>query len=199
MSTIYKYEAAGGKFILRKDLAKIYSISESLFRELEPWIDLPAEKLPGLAGKGGNDEVKPVPFSEFPVVVIELNTADTTDLKNLKGIGSYFAKKIVEYREKLGGFTRMDQLYEVWKMRPGLADTVARQVTLDTSLVRKMDVNTISMEVLRKHPYFSFNHVNCIISYREKHGAYRNWEDVKKSALMDDSTFEKIKPYLKMD
>ncbi len=85
--SIDNYRKKGGKFSRKTDFAKSFVVSDSVYQRLEPFIDIP---------------------------LIDLNSADTTALKTLPGIGSYFARKIVEYREELGGYSSKEQLLDIW-------------------------------------------------------------------------------------
>ena len=99
--------------------------------------------------------------------VVELNSADTTRLKQLRGIGSGYAKMIVAYREKLGGFYKAEQLLEVYKFSDETYQKIKHQLKVDTTLIRKINVNTVTVKELKSHPYISYYQALSIVENRE--------------------------------
>ena len=130
--------------------------------------------------------------------VLELNTADTLELRALPAIGPWLARKIVEYRERLGGFYSREQLLEVYRLTPGKLDTIWPFITVDSTAVRRMDINHISVEELLKHPYLSRSQARGLIAYRDKHGPFRLGADLKKCLLIDEKTFDKLCDYVEV-
>jgi DNA uptake protein ComE-like DNA-binding protein len=130
--------------------------------------------------------------------MVELNTADTIELKGLPSIGPWLARKIVEYREKLGGFYSKEQLLEVYRLTPGKLDTIAPFLLIDTSLVKRIPVNLVNLDELLNHPYMSRSQAKGLLAYREKHGPFGRIEDIRKCLLIDEKTFEKVRDYLKV-
>ena len=128
--------------------------------------------------------------------MVELNGADTIELRGLPAIGPWLARKIVEYRERLGGFYSAEQLLEVYRLTPGKLDTIWPYLRVDTTLVRKVDINHIPVEDLFKHPYLSRSQAKGLCAYREKHGPFNSTSDLKKCLLIDDKTFEKMRNYI---
>ena len=99
--------------------------------------------------------------------MVELNSADTTRLKQLRGIGSGYAKMIVSYREKLGGFYKAEQLLEVYKFSDETYQKIKNQLQVDTTLIRKIKVNTATVKELKAHPYISYYQALSIVENRE--------------------------------
>ena len=99
--------------------------------------------------------------------MVELNSADTTRLKMLRGIGSGYAKMIVSYREKLGGFYKAEQLLEVYKFSDETYQKIKHQLQVDTTLIRKIKVNTATVKELKAHPYISYYQALSIVENRE--------------------------------
>ncbi|MFM7725264.1 MAG: ComEA family DNA-binding protein, partial [Flavobacteriales bacterium] len=143
-----------------------------------------------------------VPRNYSPVFkrsrMVELNAADTLELCALPAIGPFLARKIVEYREKLGGYFSTDQLLEVYRLTPGKLDTIRPYLVIDTSLVRRIDVNTVSLDALLKHPYLSRSQARGLLAYREKHGPFSQLADLTKCLLIDEITFEKMRDYVEV-
>jgi competence ComEA-like helix-hairpin-helix protein len=130
--------------------------------------------------------------------LVELNSADSLTLIKIRGIKGFYSKKIIEHREELGGYASKEQLMELYKFDKEKFDAVEKYVTVDISKIKKININTCTAKEL-KHPYLNWNAVNGIISYREKHGKFKNIEDIKKTDLVDDETYRKIAPYLKTE
>lgn len=99
--------------------------------------------------------------------MVELNSADTTRLKQLRGIGSGYAKMIVAYREKLGGFYSSAQLLEVYKFPDETYQKIKNQLKVDTTLIKKININTATVKELKSHPYISYYQALSIVENRE--------------------------------
>lgn len=186
---IKNYEAKGGRFYIKSDVRKLFVISESEYEVLEPFIDLP--------------EVKEIhKYTSAPkdtISMIELNNADSITLKNLKGVGNAISKRIVRYRNKLGGFYKKEQLLEVEGIDTSLFKTIAPYLTLEKRLIKTINVNEAVFSDFKGHPYISNNVALSIINYRNMHGKYQTPADIMKSALVTEELFYKIAPYLKAE
>jgi DNA uptake protein ComE-like DNA-binding protein len=136
--------------------------------------------------------------AEKPLVIIELNAADTFDLQRLKGIGPGFAKRIVNYRERLGGYIEPQQILEVFGMDSSRYSGIRKYLTVNKDSVRKIDLNRITFKELMRHPYFPFELTKAIILYRKEHKKFGALEDLRELRMVNDSIFRKIEPYLKV-
>jgi competence ComEA-like helix-hairpin-helix protein len=130
--------------------------------------------------------------------IVEINTADTIELRGLPAIGPWLARKIVEYRDRLGGFYSAEQLLDVYRLTPGKLDTIWPFLSIDTTVVRRIDINQISAEELMRHPYLSRSQARALIAYREKHGDFHVLADLKKCLLIDEKTFDKMRDYVEV-
>jgi DNA uptake protein ComE-like DNA-binding protein len=127
-----------------------------------------------------------------------LNQADSATLEALPGIGPVLASRIVRYREKLGGFYNKSQLREVYGISDSLYLMLETRVGIiaDSSKVKKIDLNQVSEEVLRQHPYLRWEKAKSIVRYREANGPFREVNDLQKIIALDSVTRQRILPYL---
>lgn len=179
---ICNFRKAGGKFWKKEDVLKVYTIDSALFQKLEPFIELPEKQR----------VVDALPE-------IELNTADTLQLGSLKGIGAFYARKIVEYRTQLGGFSKPEQLLEIWRMDTAVLTKNQGRIQVDVSRIRTFNINTISEAELSAHPYVSYKEAKIIVKYRQQHGSYTSIQDLMKTAVVDEKWLKKLEPYIKFE
>ena len=125
---------------------------------------------------------------------VDINTCTELELEKIPGIGNYFSSKIVEYRGQLGGYNSINQLLEVWRFDNEKLEKISPFIFL-TNRIKKLDINLVSLEELKSHPYISYGIANSIVKMRAQI-KYNTIEDVKRSKLIDEEFFEKIKPYL---
>ncbi len=143
-------------------------------------------------GNGNSTSLK----SELNSFKVKINSADTTGFKSLKGIGTYYANKIVKYRAALGGFTSVEQLKEVYGILPEVIDQNLSRLIVDTIRLGKFNINTCETADLKKHPYINWNIANSIVQIRKSQNPYESIEGIKKSDLVNDEIYRKIAPYL---
>jgi len=129
------------------------------------------------------------------LILVDVNKADEAELDKIPGVGSFYAKNIINYRNRLGGYVRKEQLLEVWKMDPVKYEEIQRFVSVGPT-IEKINLNEVSAEILRKHPYLNWNIANSIVKLRKQKTLFNAIEDIKESVLIDEELFEKLKPYL---
>ncbi|MBQ7061813.1 MAG: helix-hairpin-helix domain-containing protein [Bacteroidales bacterium] len=131
--------------------------------------------------------------------IVELNSADTLDLQQLYGIGPSYARRIVKYRQRLGGFVSTAQLLEVYGMDEERYNGFVDQLTLDTTLVTKIDINSATLDDLKRHPYIDYYQAKAIVQFRDQHGPYRSPEELLLVGLVDDSLVTKMAGYVQFN
>lgn len=189
--TILKYKDKGGKFYKKEDLKKIYGLRESDYNRLEPYISFPQKPIFENAEK--KETERKVENIRTP---LELNTADSMALLALNGIGPALTSRIIKYRNKLGGYVMVEQLREVYGLLPESFEQVKGQLQVDASKVKKLNINTVTTNELKQHPYFRNPLAAMVISYRDQHGSFAQPQDLKNIELINDSVYQKIVPYL---
>lgn len=205
VSTLRKYMAAGGHFREKSDFGRLYFVGEVRLDSLKPYLLLP-EKAPQPAKKRGRKskrkpEVKWSDTADYDLfkhnpAVAELNTADTNELLKVKGVGPFYARQITDYRDELGGYFTIAQLMEIWKMTEENVDRIAGQVRIDTSEIKKIDVNRATAQALSRHPYIYFGLANKIVIYREEKGPFKDIDHMHAAGLLNDELRIKLAAYL---
>ncbi len=196
---IVKYRSKGGKFRKKEDLKRIYDFPPKLYDKLEPYISLNTDNQSvkvdnRFPEKPTFTENKPV-YVKPAIVVFDINSADTTQLIKLKGIGSKLAARIVKFRDGLGGFISTNQYNEVFGL-DSLALAELNKFSVVRSEPQKINVNTATAEILDRHVYISAKQAQIIVRYREQHGSYNSPTDLLKIKIFDEKYIDKIKPYL---
>lgn len=191
VSNIIRYRNNGGQFRIKKDLSKIYGLDGKLFLKLEPFIELP-----DAVYKKSEYTPKAMPSEQPKVTLIDINQADTTELKQIRGVGSVLSKRIITFRDRLGGFHNIGQLSEVY----GLKDSVVlklqeRFYVGDSIRITKLDLLKSSVEELRNHPYINYRLSNLIVAYRKQHKV-TSLNQIRDIKIITDSIYKKIQPYL---
>lgn len=195
---VKNFETKGGSFKTKDDVKKLFVISAERYRELEPFIVLPESKpgeqlansQPGTQNPKARTQSPPIPS------IIELNTADSSLLLTVKGIGPAFAHRIILYRDLLGGFHSTDQLMEVFGMDAEKYAGIKEHVKADSSYIRKININTVDISTLKKFPYLKPNVAAALVNYRTSHGNYKSVAGIRSCALITEELYKKIAPYL---
>jgi hypothetical protein len=127
---------------------------------------------------------------------IEINAADSVRLLELNGIGPVFAGRIIKYRRALGGFANLGQMREIYGMDSIRFNGFIGQVRLDTTRLRKMDVNLATFKELLAHPYLEYEQVKAVCHFRERKGILSSPGELWAAGVLADSLWAKLSPYL---
>lgn len=198
---IYKYRAAGGIYREPKDFAKLYGLTVKQYRELEPYIHISSDYLPASTlverKQASQSVVRDSSQHHYPVKIREteqvvLNTADTTSLKTIPGIGPYFARKIVQYGQRLGGYVSIDQLDEI----EGFPQEAKHYLVINQPQTQKLNVNRMTLDELKRHPYISFFQAKAITDYRRLHGPLHSLNELRLSKDFPPEAIKRLLPYV---
>lgn len=212
---ITKYREAAGGFKAKAQIKKMYGLEDSVYQRLAPFIQLPddAPKRDYAANRPGPDGRFP-PFTstdatpgKFPrkprnLQPFDLNTADTTQLMQIRGIGAGRAKWVVRYRNQLGGYLREDQLDEVFVLKdaPDLRDSLKKYTFVTPGYAPKtVNVNTATFDEMYLQPYIGKPKARLIVAYRQQHGPFKTVEDLKQIPILKLTDWEKMRPYLRCE
>ena len=196
---IYRYRAAGGVYRQPRDFARLYGLTVKQYRQLEPYIRIKAEDMPIDRHFYAYELVEERDTMRYPVKLqpterVVLNNADTMILRKVPGIGSYFARKIVEYRQRLGGYYRVQQLLEIEDF-PETA--VSFFIIPDSTLPsRKLNINRLSLNELKRHPYINFYQARAITDYRRLNGRIDSLQQLKLSRDFPTEAIKRLEPYV---
>lgn len=153
------------------------------------------------SGSSGNysdsDKRYKLPVKE--IFIIELNSADTFELQRLRGIGPSFAKRIIKYRDRLGGYRDKSQLLEIFGMDTAKYNGIKDHLTVNPDSIRKINLNSVTFKQLLTHPYFPFEVTKNIMIYRKDHKKFVEREELLKIKNINDSIYRKMKPYVKIE
>ncbi len=199
VSNILKYRRKGGRFTTEASFSRIYGLSEEKFLELKPYLRLPTnvpnlEKTPVTIQPVKADSVKRT--VKYPLgVTVDVGVADTAELKKIPGIGSYIARSIVAYRERLGGFYALQQLNEVKHVTP----EIMKWLVLETADIKKININAVSLEQLRAHPYINFYQAKVVVEHRKKRGEIKSLSQLSLYEEFTEKDLERLSPYFSFD
>jgi competence ComEA-like helix-hairpin-helix protein len=197
--TIQKYIAKGGKFYKPEDIKKIYGISQKDVERLIPYVSIKEVKkeYTSYEQKEYTDKKS---FSKNSVnQKTDINEADTSAFIALPGIGSKLAKRIISYREKLGGFYSVDQISETYFLPDSTFQKIKHYLIADSKAIKKININLATIEEMKLHPYIKYNIANAIFQYRRQHGNYNSVEEIRKIMTVTDDFYEKVFPYLSVE
>ena len=205
---LLKYRAKGGRYRRPEDLKRLYGMTDSMYQALQPYIQIVRTEVDSLRMDSmGRDSLwrDTTRYDSMPKwqhvkkdTILNLRTADTTELKLIRGVGSYRAKQIVRYRDALGGFVRVEQLKEVEGME-SVADSVMKHFVLDSANVKQLNVNTMGVRQLSKHPYLRFEDAKAIYELRRRKIKLDSIEQLYELETMSEETIKKVAPYLNFD
>lgn len=195
INTMMNFRNKGGKFYKPEDLQLIYGMKEEWYKKLESSIEISNTKNQSKQKNQPTTLKTPTPNKEKSIARVDVNTATIEDFKQLRGIGPYYARKIVNFRDKLGGFTDIDQIGSTYN----LPDSVFQKIKpfLDHSpIFQKININTATDKILAAHPFINRKQAGLIIKYRKEHGAYQSMKDLRKIRAFKADFLERIAPYL---
>lgn len=200
---IKSYQEQGGYFAQKQDLDSIYGMKNEIYATLAPYIKLKQRKDNEKKGHSPTHQQKSQVAKKEKKV--EVNSADSLELINVKGIGPFYAKMILKERRKLGGFVYKEQLKDIYGMQKKYGDdsltvyqSIKERLTVTASSTKKIDINSATVDRLADHPYIDYNLAENIVNYRKQHGTYDSLKDVHQLYLVNEDLSRKLAPYLQL-
>ena len=194
---LYKYRAAGGIYRKKEDFARLYGLTVKQYRELEPYIQISSDYLPASTLVKEDVPAYQRDTLRYPIKIAEnetvnLNVSDTAIYKKVPGIGSYYARRIADYSQRLGGFVSVNQLDEI----DNFPQEAKKYFVVSTSQVHKMNVNRLSLNELKHHPYINYYQAKAIVDYRRLHGPLHSLDDLRLLPDFSDEVINRLTPYV---
>jgi competence protein ComEA len=197
--TIQNYLGKGGHFKKPEDLQRVYGLFPNEYERIAPYIKIESSREP-IADKDfpvkNTTQAAPPKVYTSRYTVIDINTTDTSMLIALPGIGSKLAMRIINFRNKLGGFYSLSQVGETFGLPDSTFQKIKQYLKLESTSLRKININTVTVDELKAHPYIRYALANPIVAYRNEHGPFAKIDDIKKVMAVTDEIYNKIAPYL---
>lgn len=205
-SNIIKYREAGGSFKKSTDLLKIYGMDSVWFKKIEPYININiAEKNKEPENNKFSDSARhgeaadSFSAADRKNIFIKLNSSNKEEWMKLRGIGPIYAKRIIQYRQRLGGYVSKEQLLEVYGMDSILFYSIEEHILPDSIVPRKIALNTASFKELVRHPYISYEQTKLIIKTKSKVGTYKSPYDLYDLGIISNKdSMNMLLPYLNL-
>ncbi len=202
VTNLMKYRRRGGKWRSADDFQRLYGLSEQDFQRLKPYVRIAKADQKGRYVPFSEQYYYGTPKGEMPHYekqekltegnTLSLNEADTTQLKQIPGVGSYYARKIVQYRERLGGFVAVSQVDEVEGLPPG----ISRWFRLTgEDHVKQLPINKATFKELVRHPYLNFEQTKAIVNHIRQYGPIHSWQELRLYKEFTDDDFQRLAPY----
>ena len=186
-----KYRAKGGRWKSAEHFSHLYGLSEKDFARLRPYIIIHQESNERTQYR--SDSIRRQRVEKYaPGTKIDINAADTNALKKIPGIGSYYAGKIVRYRERLGGFVSKQQLKEI----DGLPENIEQWFLITKLIPNQVYINKVSFKQLIRHPYFNYEQTKAIINHIRLNGPIKSWEELRFLGIFTKKELERLYPYV---
>ena len=196
--SIYRYRAKGGIYRQPSDFARLYGLTVKQYKELLPYIHISDEYKPAAEVYGRTDAVRSgrdtlrYPVKLQPGQYVTLDDADTASLRKVPGIGRYYASRIVRYRNDLGGYVSVAQLSEI----EGIPEAALSYFRVTGGAVRKLNLNRLTLNELKHHPYINFYQARRIIDYRRLKGPLHSIDDLRLLKDFSQCDIERLRPYV---
>ncbi|MEM9544410.1 MAG: helix-hairpin-helix domain-containing protein [Bacteroidota bacterium] len=198
-----KYREKGGRFKTPDDLKRVYGLERSLFERIEPYVKIEESSKKKLE-KIEEQKIATMPIaqerkkSKTPMLAphsIDINLADTTELKKLKGIGSVYANRIVKFRRSLGGYFSIEQINQVWGISDSLYLSIKPFLKNSSPDIQKKNINELDKKSLSRHPYVDWKNAKTIMSYRKMHGDFESIDDLRQMHGLSEGFIDTLAYY----
>ena len=189
------YRNKGGKFYKCEDILKIYTITADDYERIKQYLYVPQQMK--TSPKNNVEQKDEKIKKEKTIHIINLNTCDTNDLKQLPKIGSYRAKKIIEQRNKLGGFYSLSQLYSIYSIDSITIENIKNYLIIHTEEINKININTATFKEINAHPLISYEETKNIFNYKKIVGTISSIEELRNNNIVTEEEYKILKFYIK--
>lgn len=188
-----QYRRKGGTWRDKEHFSHLYGLCSKDFKRIEPYIEIVPQYTRKSKFKKNSTQIV-LPYTEKLAVgsKIDINNADTTSLKKIPGIGSYYASKIFKYRERLGGFVNIKQVKEI----EGIPEDIENWIYItEDPHIKTIKINKASFKELIRHPYLNYEQVKAITQHIHNYGKINSWNELKFYKEFNEEDFLKLSPY----
>ncbi len=194
VASMQKYIAKGGRFREPEDLQKVWGLRDDEKDRLIPYVRIAAQAQPSYKNNYSAYEKKS--YEKKVIETLDINLGDSSAFDALPGIGGGYSRRIINFRNRLGGFYKVEQIAETFGLPDSVFQKIKPLLTISGIDVKKLNVNTAKEEELKAHPYIRWQLAKIITAYRQQHGDFKTLQELKKIMTIDEDTYNKISPYL---
>ncbi|MEO0573382.1 MAG: helix-hairpin-helix domain-containing protein [Bacteroidota bacterium] len=188
---LYQFRAQGKFVNSAEEFQKVTEVSDSLLTMISPFFRFPDW------AKETSKSTRTAPQGRSIKKIRDLNLASIHDLKKIQGIGEKLSVRIIKFRDRLGGFLVNEQLYDVYGLKPEVVQSALQQFqVLNPPQVKKVNINTASVEEIATLVYLRYQVAENIVIYREKNGAFASLNDLFNVSGFPINKIDRIGLYL---
>ncbi|MCS6981071.1 MAG: helix-hairpin-helix domain-containing protein [Flavobacteriales bacterium] len=196
-AALLKYRRKGGRFRSAEDLKKLYVVDEDFYQRVAPYIRLDTDSLkPKVTFDSIRIDERHVTKKSFKKVnsqkLVNLNDASASELTRIPGIDEALAQRIIEYRNKVGGFTSVQQLFKIREPEPGFWERVLPYFTVGDFPSPKVNINYATEEELIRLPLIGRTRARALKEARQRDGFFRSLYDLRQRKVLPDSVVDVI-------
>ncbi|MES2328545.1 MAG: helix-hairpin-helix domain-containing protein [Bacteroidota bacterium] len=190
--TIVNYRNKGGKFRSAEDIRKIWGFKKEDADRLIPFVRIETAQQEIKQKAGTPNPQLQQPATRTKPAEIDINTATAEEWKALPGIGEVLANRIIKFRERIGGFSSMEQFHKTYGISDSVFQAIGPFLRLDQANLPKLNLNTASAYDMRRRLNIPDAVAKAIVTYREQYGTYQSINDLKKVVLVSDTLFQRV-------
>ncbi len=199
VNNLINYRNKGGTFRNKAEIKKLYSTTDDLYVQIEPYVNINEEDMSAAIAKSYEEKNKEwLEELKREGEGIDLSQANAETLRKLPNISTGVANGIVKYRQLLGGYHSMSQLSEVYYITPEGLESLKAYGTLNP-VINYININKASLDRLGKHPYITYKRAKVIQKYIKNHGPFAEVDDVMKIGVWSQEQFDQVKPYFMVE
>jgi competence protein ComEA len=194
VASMQKYIAKGGRFREPEDLRKVWGLRDDEKERLIPYVRIAVSGSPTYTNNYTAYEKKT--YEKKVIAPVDINAGDSSAFDALPGIGGGYSRRIINFRNRLGGFYKVDQIAETFGLPDSVFQKIKPLLKISGNDVKQLNINTAKEEELKAHPYIRWQLAKVITAYRSQHGDFKTLQELKKIMTIDEETYNKISPYL---
>ena len=194
IASMQNYLSKGGRFKEPGDLRKVWGLRDDEKERLIPYVRIAAVAQPTYTNNYTPYEKKP--YEKKVIAPVDINAGDSAAFDALPGIGGGYSRRIINFRNRLGGFYKVEQIAETFGLPDSVFQKIKPLLKISGNDIKKLNINTAKEEELKAHPYIRWQLAKVITEYKKQHGDFKTLQDLKKIMTIDEETYNKISPYL---